>query len=127
MVWLCVDYILFLSFFDPGDILEGQEGLALKVISFQFVIVVNGHNQAGPGSQALIQRHHAAATSSQSWTLERDRRDTQDLTESQNLQLKHLIKQGIEVAAFNLGAAGLHHGKNVVRFQSQLHKWITEA
>lgn len=56
-----MDSILFLSFFDPWDVLEGQEGLALKVISFQFVIVINCYNQASPGSQALIQRHHAAA------------------------------------------------------------------
>lgn len=44
-----------------------------------------------------------------------------------NLQFKGLVKKGIEVAAFDLSAARLYHRKNVLRLQTQLHKWITET
>lgn len=56
-VWLCVVSISFPSSSNPWYPLEGQEGLAFKVICPQGVVVQNCHRQAGPRSLALIQGH----------------------------------------------------------------------
>lgn len=42
-------------------------------------------------------------------------------------QFKSLVKERVEVTAFDLGAARLHLGKNVARFQTELHEGITKT
>lgn len=52
---------------------------------------------------------------------------TEITDECHDSQFKGLVKKWIEVAVFDLSAASLYLGKDVVWLQTQLHEWITET
>lgn len=58
-VWQCAESIFFLFSSNSWNGLEGQEGLAFKIICPQGVMIQNCHNQASALSLALVQGHHA--------------------------------------------------------------------
>lgn len=92
-LWLCRDVTLFLDASDPWNILEGQEGLAFKVISLQRVMIEDCHNQTSPGSQALIRGDHAGTPNRR--MLEHNRRDAGDLHKAQTYNSNSSSKSGL--------------------------------
>lgn len=108
--------------------LQGQEGLALKVISPQRVVVQDCHHQTRAQCLALVQGHQAAGVSKRQsvkvWTAEFKVNRDQNSSSS---QLECLVEERVEVPVFDLGAARLHLGKDVSWFQTELHEGVAET
>lgn len=108
--------------------LQGQEGLTLKVISPQCVVVQDCHHQTRAQCLALLQGHQAAGVSRRQsvkvWTAEFKVNRDQNGSSS---QLECLVEKRVEVPVFDLGAARLHLGKDVTRFQTELHEGVAET
>ncbi len=130
-IWLSAESISLLFSCNSWNILEGEEGLAFKVICPQGVVVQDSHDQATPFSLALIQGYQTIVLEetkngskhleSRRFTCERAVHKTSDL------QFKDLVKKGVEITVFDLSAACFYLGKNVVRLQTQLHKRVAQT
>lgn len=108
--------------------LQRQEGLALKVVRPQRVVVQDGHHQTSPACLALLQGHQAAsAFPRHRVTVASEEFNLNHRRYGWSLQLELLVKKGVEVLGFDLGAASLHLRKYVARFQTELHEGIAET
>lgn len=96
-------------------------------------MVHDGDHQAGPQRLALVQGDQTVTGKRQvqitvRLVLRDHRWRLRPAAEGERyLQLEGLVEKRVEVAAFDLGATRLHFAEDVVRLQTQLHKWITET